>query len=246
VKYRVIVADDEKPARRWLIQLLKEHEDFVVVAEAENGDFACEVIEKHKPELAFLDIQMPGQTGIEVALKTHHKPFVIFVTAFDQFALEAFKALAVDYLLKPVEGEGLHTALDKFKRIVRQVHNQREVLNELAGRMGGNGRDRISVSTGDSIKILPHDDIICFEADNKYTTVFTRKGEFLTEMSLVELENSLPGEKFVRIHRKHIVNMKFIDEICKWFDRRMKVKLNVPFNRELIVGREYIDRIRNN
>lgn len=246
MKYRVIVADDEDVARKRLIRLLNEcASEFEVVAEAANGNAACEVIERHKPDLAFLDIQMPGMSGIEVAQKSDYKPFVIFVTAFNQYALEAFKVLSIDYLLKPVDEISLRDSLEKFKRIAHPSPDYGELLGELAERLGNNKHRRIAISTGDSIKFIAYDDIICFEADNKYTTICTRKAEHLTEMSLIELERTLPKNSFVRIHRKHIVNIHYIDEISKWFDRRLKIKLNIPFDKELIVGREYVDRVRN-
>jgi two-component system LytT family response regulator len=247
MKYRAIIADDEGPARSRLVRLLKKFAPEVsVVAEAGEGESARDSIQNHKPDLAFLDIQMPGLNGIDVALTASHKPFVIFVTAYNQYALEAFKASAVDYLLKPVEEETLCAAIDKFKRLARPVPGYEEILNLLAERLKSGGNPQhIAIALGDSIKLIPYDQIICLEADNKYTTVFTKNGEYVTETSLSDLENILPANRFFRIHRKHVVNVAFVDEIKKWFDRRFKIKLNVPFNKELIVGRGYADKVRN-
>ncbi|MBN1128303.1 MAG: response regulator transcription factor [Chitinispirillaceae bacterium] len=246
MNYRAIIADDEKTACTRLSRLLKKcAPEITVIAEAHDGKAACESIEQQKPELAFLDIQMPALNGIEVALATSHKPFVIFVTAYNQYALDAFKASAVDYLLKPVEEEPLFTAVDKFKRLIRPAQGCEEILSRLAERLEGAGRQRLALSIGDSIKLVPYDEIVCLEADNKYITVYTKTGEYVTEKSLAELENILPAGRFIRIHRKHIINTAFIDVITKWFDRRLKVKLNIPFKKELVVGRGYIDNVRN-
>jgi two-component system, LytTR family, response regulator len=245
MNYRAIIADDEEAARNRLSRLLKKcAPEVTIIAETGDGKAACESFERLKPDLAFLDIQMPGCNGIEVALSTTHKPFVIFVTAYDQYALDAFKASAVDYLLKPVEEEPLAAAVDKFKRLLRPVQGCEEILHRLAKRFESGNRRRLAVSIGDSIKLLPYDEIVCFEADNKYTTVHTKQGEYVTEQSLVELENILPADCFIRIHRKHIVNMAYVDEIKRWFDRRYKIRLNIPFKKELIVGRSYIDHVR--
>jgi two-component system, LytTR family, response regulator len=243
---RAIIADDEELARSRLARLIKKcSNDIDVVGEAGDGKATVELIERQKPELAFLDIQMPVLTGIEVALTVRHKPFVIFVTAFNQFALEAFKASAVDYLVKPVEEETLCAAIKKFKRLVRPVSSFETIVNQLADRIGIGGQQRLSIPTGDSIKLVPYDEIICLEADNKYTTVYTNKGNYISEISLTDFQNSLPQNRFVRIHRKHIVNFTYVDEIKKWFDRRLKIKLTIPFNKELIVGRGYVGRVRN-
>jgi two-component system LytT family response regulator len=246
MNYRAIIADDEKAARSRLLRLLKKcAPDVAIIDETGDGKASCESIERLKPDLAFLDIQMPGCNGIEVALSTTHKPFVIFITAYDQYALEAFKASAVDYLLKPVEEEPLATAVDKFKRLIRPVPGCEEILHRLVDRLESRNHRRLAVSIGDSIKLIPYDEIVCFEADNKYTTIHTEQGEYVTEQPLAELENILPPDGFLRIHRKHIVNMAYIDEIKKWFDRRYKIKLTIPFKKELVVGRSHIDQVRN-
>lgn len=247
MSFKVIVADDEAMARSRLVRLLgKCADDFEIIGEAGDGTTAIENIDRLMPDLVFLDIQMPGATGIEVAQKSSHKPFVIFVTAHSDFALDAFKTLAVDYILKPVEEDALVKAVEKFRKMVRPSNDFDLVLSQLATRVSSKAQQqRLSITTGESIKLVPYDDIICFEADQKYTTVFTLKDSYLTETSLNEFEQMLPGEQFVRIHRKHIVNFKFVDELTKWFDRRYKIKLTVPFKNELIVGRAYLDKVRN-
>jgi two-component system LytT family response regulator len=244
MKYTAIVADDEEVARKRIIRLVRAcSDDVVIVAEASDGISASQLIDQHKPDLVFLDIQMPGLSGIDVAKKTVHKPFVIFVTAFNQFAIDAFKTLAIDYLLKPAEEEDIRKALEKFRALVRPVNGFEKILSDLSTRIDGKNRQKISLSTGDTIKMIDCDEIICFEAEHKYTTVYSKKGEYVTDMSLCDLEKILQSDQFVRIHRKHIVNFKYVDELSKWFDRRLKVKLTVPFKKELVVGRTYIDNV---
>lgn len=243
MKYRVIIADDEEVARLRLRRLLLNFPEYEVIAESADGISAKESIEKAKPDLVFLDIEMPGMTGIEVAKEACKNIFVIFITAYNQYALDAFKALAIDYVLKPISDNDLKTALEKFS-IVAKPQDFNRLFEQFSHQLKPQNRlNRIKVSVGDSVKLISLNEIICFEADQKYTSVFTLDSTYVTDQSLRELESILPGEDFMRIHRSHIVNVNMISEIKRIEDRQCKLILKVPFSKELIVSRNYVDRV---
>jgi two-component system LytT family response regulator len=245
MSYKTIIADDEQVARSRLRRLLQlDFPEIELIAEASNGIEARQLIDTHKPDLVFLDIEMPGATGLDVVETATHKPFVVFVTAYDHYAIQAFKALTIDYILKPITQDQLAIAIEKFKRLSAPPDFNR-LIATLNNEMKGHHKSRLPVIIGDSIKYVPYDSIFCFEADQKYTSVFSKDATYITEKSLVQLEEILPKDTFIRIHRKHIVNVNYIDKIKHWFDRKFKVVLTVPFDRELIVSRSYFDNIKN-
>jgi two-component system LytT family response regulator len=166
----------------------------------------------------------------------------VFITAYNTYAIEAFKTMALDYILKPITQEQLGIAIGKFKRLT-VPKDIKQLLSDLTEKINGPGSGRFRITIGDSVKFIPYDQIICFEADQKYTTVFTKDTQYLTNKTLLELETQLPKDTFLRIHRKHIVNLNYVLEVKRWFDRKMKVVLNVPFDRELIVSRSYTEVI---
>jgi two-component system, LytTR family, response regulator len=240
--YRAIIADDEEMARLRLRRLLAENFDEIeVVAEANDGVSARTMIEKYKPDVVFMDIDMPGLSGMEVAKDACKNIFVIFVTAYNQYALEAFKALAVDYILKPIGEDDLRHAIDKLKKLTkpREING---IIDEVARWIKSSERiHRIKVFVGETIKLIPCEDVVCLEADQKYTTIHTRdSNRYLTDQTIRELEHSLPKPDFIRIHRKHIINSKLIKELKRIDDRKFKVVLKIPFYRELIVGRHFL------
>ena len=246
MSFSAILADDEEMARSRLRRLLGEHcKDVEIIDECEDGLSTRDRINALKPDLVFLDVEMGGMNGIEVALSTDHKPFVIFVTAYSHYAIDAFKTLAVDYILKPVDGEGLAQAVAKFRRLVSPPD-----LTRLLGLLSENSKtrehQRFHVTVGETTKLIPLDQIICFEADQKFTTVHVMPSTtYLTEKTLAELESTLPREIFMRIHRKHIVNANYVKEVTRWFDRKLKLVLNVPFEKDLFVSRGYLSNLEN-
>ena len=245
--YRAIIIDDEETALIRLRRLLTENCDEIeIVAEATDGISAQAAIEKYKPDVVFMDIDMPGLSGLEVAKNACKNIFVIFVTAYNQYALEAFKALSVDYILKPIEKDDLCHAVEKLKCLSKH-HDIQGVIDEIARRIRTrNEITRIKVTVGETIKLIPCDDIVCFEADRKYTNIYTLDSvSFITDQTIRELDQSLPKPDFIRIHRKHIVNSKLIKELKKVDDRKFKVILKVPFNTELIVGRHFLADVLN-
>jgi two-component system, LytTR family, response regulator AlgR len=209
---RVIIVDDEPPARERLRSMLEEFGEFTVAGEAGNGAQALEQVDRLMPDIVLLDVRMPGIDGLEVARQLAalpEPPAVIFTTAFDEYALQAFDSQAIAYLLKPIRAEKLRTALAKAGRLTRpQLQQVASATREPAH------RTHIGVRGRDGLKLIPVDEVLCFHADQKYTTVRHQKGEDLIEDSLKTLEEEF-GPAFVRIHRNALVNTRYLERIAR-------------------------------
>jgi len=212
VTLRVLIVDDEPPARERLRSMLAEAGGCEVAGEAGNGVEALELVDKLLPDILLLDVRMPGIDGLEVArqLATQPEPpAVIFTTAYDEYALQAFESEAVAYLLKPIRAEKLRAALAKAGRLTRpQLQQMASAAREPAR------RSHIGVRGRDGLKLIPVDEVFCFQADQKYTTVRHAKGEDLIEDSLKTLEEEF-AQAFVRIHRNALVNTRFLERIAR-------------------------------
>jgi two-component system response regulator AlgR len=202
--------------------MLVEFGDFDVAGEAGNGEQALNQVDKLVPDIVLLDVRMPGIDGIEVARQLAtmaEPPAVIFTTAFDEYALEAFESQAVAYLLKPIRAEKLKAALAKAGRLTRpQLQQMASATREPAH------RSHIGVRGRDGLKLIPVDEVLCFNADQKYTTVRHLKGEDLIEDSLKTLEEEFAAN-FVRIHRNALVNTKYLERIARDADGQHFVHL---------------------
>ncbi len=208
----VLIVDDESPARERLRSMLQGAEGFEVAGEAENGQRALELCDSLLPDIVLLDVRMPGIDGLEVArhLATlPEPPAVIFITAFDEYALQAFESEAIAYLLKPIRAEKLNAALAKAGRLTRPQLQQVASATKESPR-----RSHIAVRGRDGLRLIPVEEVFCFHADQKYTTVKHQKGEDLIEDSLKTLEEEF-GASFVRIHRNALVNTKFLERIAR-------------------------------
>jgi two-component system response regulator AlgR len=209
---RVLIVDDEPPARERLRSMLTESDGFEVAGEAGNGVEALAMVDKLVPDIVLLDVRMPGIDGLEVArhLATQAEPpAVIFTTAFDEYALQAFDSEAIAYLLKPIRAEKLRAALAKAARLSRLQLQQVATAARQDPR-----RSHIGVRGRDGLRLIPVDEIFCFQADQKYTTVKHLNGEDLIEDSLKTLEEEF-AQNFVRIHRNALVNTKFLERIAR-------------------------------
>ena len=212
MSFRVLIVDDEPPARERLRSMLKEFEGFEVTDEAENGRRALEICDRQQPDIVLLDVRMPGVDGMEVARQLAtlpEPPAVIFVTAFDEYALQAFESEAIAYLMKPIRAEKLRAALTKAGRLTRPQLQQVATAARESPR-----RTHIGVRGRDGLKLIPIDDVMCFQADQKYTTVRHQKGEDLIDDSLKTLEEEFAAN-FVRIHRNALVNTKYLERIAR-------------------------------
>lgn len=210
---RLLVVDDEAPARRRLCEVLEDcsHQlPLQVVGESDNGVDALETAQRERLDALLLDIRMPGMDGIEVAQhlqKLHRPPAVIFTTAYDNYACQAFEVNAVDYLMKPVRAERLVAALGKARNLTQSTLDALRQAHPKA-------RTHLSLSEKGKLRLVPVEDILYLKAELKYITVKTIEREYLLEESLVKLESEF-GDRFLRIHRNCLVGKDLVEQVGK-------------------------------
>ncbi|MES2448212.1 MAG: response regulator [Bacteroidota bacterium] len=224
--WKTIIIDDEQLARQRIKRLLKEYDEVDIVAEAENGQEGLTIIEQLKPDLIFLDIEMPILNGFEMLAKLNHQPKVVFTTAYDQYAIKAFEEGSIDYLLKPIELDRLDKTIKKLKQTNLTTTNQ-VPLEELIRQINGKKSIKtLTVKIGEKILLIKLSDIVHIQAEDKYVFLHTVDGKkHLTDFTLSTLEDKLP-EEFLRIHRGDIINTDYIKEIRKGFNGALIFVLN--------------------
>jgi two-component system, LytTR family, response regulator len=209
---RSIIIDDEPLARSIVKEYLQDQKEVEVLQECNDGFEGVKAIMQHKPHLIFLDIQMPKINGFEMLELLEEKPSVIFTTAFDEYAIKAFEAHAVDYLLKPFTKERFEKALEKFFSQAPVQKKNTEELLQSATHLPSQS-ERIVVKTAGKIKIIPIPEILYLEAADDYVKIYTKEGSFLKNKTMSFFENTLPQDQFVRIHRSYILNVQEITRI---------------------------------
>ncbi len=208
---RVILIDDEPLARSVIKEYLQDYPEISVVAECSNGFEGVKAIQEHKPDLIFLDIQMPKINGFEMLEVLDNPPAVIFTTAYDEYALRAFEANALDYLLKPFTRERFAQALNKWKTSHDQTGSDtREVL---ANMTQPEERNRIIVRFNGEIRIIPSAEVYYFEAFDDYVKIFTKDDYFLKKKTLSHFEEVLDPARFMRVHRSFLLNLDHLTKI---------------------------------
>jgi two-component system LytT family response regulator len=237
---RALIIDDEKLARSRLRRLLARFESIEIIGEASNGQEGLACIEEHHPDVLFLDIKMPLLSGFQMLAQMEKSPYIIFTTAYDVFALQAFEENTVDYLLKPVSEDTLKRAVNKLTSILQKgdvaPFDITRLLDSL--RKKENMLTRFSVKAGDRIFIIPDRDILFFNAEDKYTFLNTADQNYIIPFTLRELEDRLDPERFIRIHRSVIVNIEQIGSIHKWFGGRLQLKMKN--GKEITVSHNYL------
>lgn len=229
---RVLVVDDEPAARRKVIRFLKEHADVEVTGEAAGGREAVAQISALRPDLVFLDVQMPDMDGFEVVeavAACEHVPAVIFATAHDDYAVRAFEISAVDYLLKPFDRERFDRSLERARKSLGDTPDfaQTQLLTLLdAMRPAGQFARRILVPLSERAVFVNTADIVRLESDRNNVLIHARTGSFTLRSTLDALERRLDPQQFVRVHRSHIVNMDAVKEIHPWFHGDFKIRLH--------------------
>ncbi len=241
-----MVVDDEPLARRRILSLLKADSDFAVVAECSDGDSAIDAIAEHKPDLVFLDIQMPGTDGFGVleAVARVHMPSIIFATAHDRYAVQAFDSHALDYLLKPFKQERFLESLAHAKNAILKgsaLEQTRKLLALI--RRVSNDRGRLAVRTDRKIVFLSNSEVEWIEAAGNYVRVHAGKRTYMVREKISDFERSLPPGRFVRIHRSIIVNLDAVAEQQSCGGGEYIVVLKN--GRELPLGRTYRDSLDN-
>jgi len=251
---RTVVVDDEQLARDELCFLLSKIDDVEVVAQAANGVEALDVIEEHAPDLVLLDVQMPGLTGFEVArrlLKGGFESHLVFVTAYDRHAIEAFDVNAVDYILKPVESARLETALERVRKRVQPERGAGRPsgadLDRLLQALGGRNslREQLAVKVGDRFLLIHADEVVHASVEDDVITVVTNSLSGTSNYrTLDELQARLDPGMFWRVHRSHLVNINKIREIVPWFSRNYILKMKDAKGTEIPVSRSQTKRLR--
>jgi two-component system LytT family response regulator/two-component system response regulator LytT len=255
---RVAVVDDEAPARDELCFLLQQMSGIEIVAQAGNGVEALRVIEEYQPDLVMLDVQMPGLTGFEVARRVVEAGLetqVVFVTAFDQYAIDAFEVNAVDYLLKPVEQERLGMAVDRARKRVAAAarpENRADGRNEpdlerlvqmLAERQGR--REQLAIKIEERFLLVHADEVVHASVEDDQIRVVTNSLSGTSNYrTLDELQTRLDPAVFWRVHRSHLVNINKIKEIVPWFSRNYILKMKDAKGSEIPVSRSQTRRLR--
>ncbi len=253
--FRAVIAEDEELLRNALCSLLRTAwPELDIVAECEDGASALEAIAELQPDVAFLDIRMPGLTGIEVArgmADASPRSQVVFVTAYDQYAIDAFEQGAVDYLLKPITHDRLAATVQRIRARAMAGHPDaatlEALLRHLAARQAPASKPPlvwITASMGKDTRLIMVDDVAYFQADNKYTTVMTADGEALLRTPLRELLDSLDANAFKQIHRSTIVNMKAVASVSRDDAGRGRLKLKTR-PETLAVSQPFMSLFRN-
>jgi two-component system, LytTR family, response regulator len=233
--WRAIIVDDERLARRELRSLLAEHPSIEIVGEAESVNQALQLVQRVKPEVIFLDIQMPGASGFELLERLEARCKIIFVTAFDAYALRAFEVNALDYLLKPINPARLSAAL---ARLATGEPAPAAVVRKLEY------TDRLWLETDERAQFLKLDLIVCIRAAGDYSEVVTTAGKpALVLKSLREWEERLPEKYFARIHRSTIINLEYVERIEGWFNRSYQLHLR-HLAEPLLVSRRYAAQLK--
>lgn len=237
---KVIIVDDEEPARKLIKEFLEPHQDLVIIEECNNGVDAVKAINTFKPDLVFLDIQMPGFTGFEVLQRLEEMPQIIFSTAYDQYAFKAFEVHAVDYLLKPFKQERFDEAIQKI------IDNDMGYLSQLQNLVSGLNEQEthltnILVSVRNKLINIPVDTIIYIKADGNYAKLILEKDSHLTSYGLSKLEEKLNTKQFIRVHRSTVININAVKEAYS-YPSSYELIMN---NRDMVkVSRSYLDNIR--
>jgi len=216
---KAIIVDDERLARTELQRLLAPYKEIQVVDEAVNADDAIEKIHNHQPDLIFLDIQMPGKTGFDMLEELDNVPYVIFTTAYDEYALKAFEVNALDYLLKPIEPARLEEAI---KRVLERF--RKEDLPEPKSTILRSD-DQVFVKDGEKCWFVKLEEVRLLESEGNYVRLFFQDYKPLILRTLNYLDERLDPKTFFRANRKHIINLKWVDNIEPWLNGGLLVKL---------------------
>lgn len=236
----LLIVDDEPLARARLRRLAEQLDEVEVVAEAADGEAALAAIEAHDPAVVLLDVRMPGDDGIAVAKQVaelDHAPAIIFCTAYDQYALDAFGTEAVGYLLKPVQLDDLKSALDKAAKLNRlQLDKLRDI------QQAPEGRQHISAKTRRGVELIPLTDVRFFLADQKYVTVHHANGETLIDDTLKDLEEEFQG-RFIRVHRNSLVSLEHILAMERTGDGHFRLRL-ADVDVKPVVSRRHVPQLK--
>lgn len=248
---RAYLVDDEPLAVKRLTRLLEEDERVEIAGSSSDPVAAAQEIPHVRPDVLFLDIEMPGMSGFELLRNLDPQPLVVFTTAYSQYALQAFEVNSIDYLLKPIEAQQLERALSKLDRIARSGDPRPDVnalLSQLTAALQ-HGRapeypQRLASRTGERVEFVDLDHVTHIFAKDKLTYAATTHKHHCIDSTIAELESKLDPKRFVRIHRSTIVNTAFVHEMYSWFAGRMLIRLRDEKHTELTVARDRVKALK--
>lgn len=235
---RAVIVEDSRLARNELKELIKNHPEIELVGEAENVDKGYELIQVERPDLLFLDINMPEKDGFQLLEMLDEVPITIFTTAFDEYAIKSFEYNALDYLLKPVSAKRFGMALEKVKTKLESSQDQVGVPKKLTE------ASQIFIKDGESCWLVRIGDISHFEIVGNYTRVFFEDKKPLLYKSLNQIEEKLPPQAFFRVNRQQIVNTNYISNVVPWFNGKLKLEMQNGDEIEVSRRQSYIFKDR--
>lgn len=237
---KILIVDDEQPARQRLLDLLQELDEEFSIQQAANGEEALQLVNAQDVDIILLDIRMPVMDGLETAQhigKLENPPAIVFTTAYEEHALAAFDANAIDYLLKPIRPQRLQQAIAKASALSKtQLNNLQDATDDTSS------RQHLSVSSHGKIELIPVNQILCFRAEQKYVSIFLADKEILTDESLKRLENEF-ADQFLRIHRNALVALSFIEALDRDAEGNNMIKLK-GMEMPLLVSRRHLKEVK--
>ena len=236
---RAFIVEDEQPALQRLLEFLEDIPDLEVLGTESSGKEAARRVDELKPDLLFVDIHLTDISGIDLLHLLSHQPLIVFTTAYDKYAIEAFELRAVDYLLKPFSEERLKEAVGRVREKLTHGEVPAESIRTLLSKWNPQQEylQRLPSKIGDKIYILSDDDIIYFASEDKFVYAYVVDSKFMLNYTLEQLQNRLDPNKFFRIHRSTIVNLNYVKSIEAWFGGGYKMKVKDRKNTELTISR---------
>lgn len=242
-KISIVIVEDNIDSLTELKTLLKDFDHLHLIGEARDGDNAVDLIDNRKPDLLFLDIELPGRNGFEILKSIHHEPMVIFVSAYDQYAVKAFEANGIDYILKPVSQERLRQAVERVLKLHKTVNtDMMEVLEYIMKKK--HMELRFFIKQGDQILIIPQQDVFYFNAEEKYVFLNTETDRFFYDSTLKKLEESLDPCLFLRVNRSHIVSIRKILGLKKGLFGEYKAILDDSRHSTIKISKYYLPKLK--
>lgn len=242
-----LIIEDEYPAMLRMAQLLQNHDNKIkVIGEADTGKKAIALIEEKKPDLIFLDIQLPDMTGFDILQQIHHQPWIIFTTAYPEFALKAFENYSIDYLVKPIEQKRFDQAIEKLAQWECKANLDKNAIKQLLQNIQPTKpSSSLAIKKKDKIVLVDFEDIVFLNAEDKYVNVIMKNGKkHLMSTSLTQISTTLPNQ-FIQIHRSYIVNKNYVLEIQKSFKGKFTFQLSDENENKITSGETYTAIIKS-
>lgn len=244
MKIKCVIVDDEELARQLLAEYLADYENIEVVAECSSGRDAIHKIDELEADLVFLDVQMPGMDGFDVLENIKSNPFVIFCTAYDQYAIKAFEKNTIDYLLKPLDKDRFDKAIQRAtQRLALDESNFMHILEDITGKESPGYSNNLFVQKSEKLVNLPVQNIVHLEAAKDYTIISTKTEQFVSSNGISKLEEKLDPQIFIRIHRSTIINLQKLIEIEKYGSGSLAAKMEN--GKTFPISRSYAKAIRD-